>query len=431
VLTGLRALDVLWPIGRGSSVAVAAPGDASPSEVLRDMAVFMAQQERHTPEEKVQRVVYCAMDCSSAELDQRVRSFQQRLGRHMRNVVIVGAPNDDTRAQQSLAPLTALAIADDFRRIGEDAVVVLDGLHEYLAARVCTHGGRKQAIGPRVPTLIARLLQRAYTMPIAMGGAAMTVIAGANTDVDSDAGTRIRGALFAEPHVGDMLQQAGDSFVKLETPSSLTGFRYPSVEFSHATLCASPRWRSSVSACFLQDAVKVRDELAALSAQLKTGAIGARVEAMNPAYSLKKPDPATHVFSKRRRFHRLRQCFDQRNSKPLSRAQLTLWLMLISDEERLDAMDATKMPEIEAEVFAFVEENYPQVMQELGQLRANSRMTARLRNEAQEAIDAYFQTQTARRREKSQQAMQRQQEAEAMLQDEDEVERLLAEISSE
>ncbi|MEM7309985.1 MAG: FliI/YscN family ATPase [Planctomycetota bacterium] len=120
--TGVRAIDGLLTLGRGQRLGIFAGSGVGKSTLLSQVA-------RGTDADV--RVV-----CLVGERGREVRSFlEQALDDATRaRTVVVAATSDRPPIERFLAPFTALTIAEYFRDLGQDALLVMDSVTRFAGA---------------------------------------------------------------------------------------------------------------------------------------------------------------------------------------------------------------------------------------------------------------------------------------------------------
>jgi F-type H+-transporting ATPase subunit alpha len=121
--TGIKAVDAIVPVGRGQSMLIMGKHGTKKTTMALDMLRAHKQQEEEE-EEKESRFVYC---CDRKDLEE-VREAIRESRLEDRSVVVVTDASSQSKGERYTGMLLSLAIADDLRDGGENAVVFLDDM---------------------------------------------------------------------------------------------------------------------------------------------------------------------------------------------------------------------------------------------------------------------------------------------------------------
>lgn len=116
LITGVKALDVLTPLGRGQALQVSGPQGSGKTQLCIDAVMGQAKSGV--------RCVYAAVGCSAEQLERTVA--QLKAHGCMEYTTVVAATADRPLGQQYAAMLTACSIAEATRDAGGHALVVLN-----------------------------------------------------------------------------------------------------------------------------------------------------------------------------------------------------------------------------------------------------------------------------------------------------------------
>lgn len=141
LVTGVSVIDTLLPIGRGQRELIIGEPRSGKSSILLDMIAHQiyggAKQKRQevTPSEKAQQTICVYAAIGKSEID--TKRFIKNLADvgALNYSVIVSATSTEPAPLIAIAPSIALSIAEYFRDLGYDSLVVLDdlGMHaKYL-----------------------------------------------------------------------------------------------------------------------------------------------------------------------------------------------------------------------------------------------------------------------------------------------------------
>ncbi len=204
--TGVRVIDSFTPLCRGQRVGVFAGSGVGKSTLLAMMSRSAAFDV----------VVICLV----GERGREVRDFLDEIlvGRDERAVTIV-ATGDESPMMRRLAPLTAMAVAEYFRDLGQSVLLIMDSVTRYAHAlrEIALAAGEPAVANGFTPGVFAdlpRLLERAGP-----GEGAGTITAIFSVLVDGDN--------HNDP-IADCIRGTLDGHIVLEREIAEQG-RYPAV----------------------------------------------------------------------------------------------------------------------------------------------------------------------------------------------------------
>lgn len=116
LITGVKALDILTPLGRGQALQVSGPKGSGKTQLCLD--AILGQQGTGV------RCVYAAVGCTGDQLSRTVAQLEEH--KAMEYTTVVAAPSDRSLGEQYAAMLTACSIAEAIRDAGGHALVVLN-----------------------------------------------------------------------------------------------------------------------------------------------------------------------------------------------------------------------------------------------------------------------------------------------------------------
>jgi F-type H+-transporting ATPase subunit alpha len=171
LLTGIKAVDALVPIGRGQRELII--GDRQTGKTAMGIDAILNQHDQDVI------CIYVAI----GQKQTTVASVAQVLRDHdaMRYTIIVCADAFHSAPMQYIAPYTATAMGDYFMRRGRDVLIVYDDLSKHAVAyrelSLLLHrpSGREAYPGD-VFYLHARLLERSARLTEEAGGGSMTAL---------------------------------------------------------------------------------------------------------------------------------------------------------------------------------------------------------------------------------------------------------------
>lgn len=171
VLTGVKAIDALVPIGRGQRELII--GDRGTGKTTLAIDTILNQKKENLV------CIYCAI----GQKRSKVASTIELLRKHgaLEYTVVVAASASDTATLQYLAPYAACAVGEYFMEKGKDALVVYDDLTKHAWAYrqislVLRRPAGREAYPGDIFYLHSRLLERACRLDAKLGGGSLTAL---------------------------------------------------------------------------------------------------------------------------------------------------------------------------------------------------------------------------------------------------------------
>jgi len=171
VLTGIKAIDSMIPIGRGQRELIIGDRSTGKSAIALDTIVSQKGGDLIC--------VYCAIGQKTSKVAQVVATLEQHGA--MAHTIVVAANADDPAALQYLAPYAACAMGEEFMEQGRDALVIYDDLSKHawsyrqISLLLRRPPGREAYPGD-VFYLHSRLLERAAKLAPELGGGSLTAL---------------------------------------------------------------------------------------------------------------------------------------------------------------------------------------------------------------------------------------------------------------
>jgi F-type H+-transporting ATPase subunit alpha len=171
VQTGIKAIDAMFPIGRGQRELII--GDRGTGKTAIALDTIINQKKGDVV------CVYVAIGQKAARVAQVVATLDH-VGA-LENTIIVAANATDSAAMQYLAPYAGCAMAEEFLESGRDALIVYDDLTKHAWAYrelslVLRRPPGREAYPGDVFYLHSRLLERAAKYDQAHGGGSLTAL---------------------------------------------------------------------------------------------------------------------------------------------------------------------------------------------------------------------------------------------------------------
>jgi len=182
LLTGIKAIDSLFPIGRGQRELIIGDRQTGKTALAIDTII---NQHQLLSEENIENSkdalisIYVAIGQKRSTVAQLVAILKRHNA--FSKTIIVAATASDSAAMQYLAPYTACAIGEYYRDNGRHALIIYDDLTKHAAAYrqlslLLRRPPGREAYPGDVFYLHSRLLERAAKMSNAYGGGSLTAL---------------------------------------------------------------------------------------------------------------------------------------------------------------------------------------------------------------------------------------------------------------
>jgi len=173
MLTGLKAVDALIPIGRGQRELII--GDRQTGKTAIAIDTIINQKTKKDP----LACIYVGVGQKRSTIAQLVNQLEEKDA--MGNCIIVAATASDSAPLQFLAPYTGAAMGEFFRDNGKHAVIFYDDLSKQAVAYrqmslLLRRPPGREAYPGDVFYLHSRLLERAAKMHRNLGGGSLTAL---------------------------------------------------------------------------------------------------------------------------------------------------------------------------------------------------------------------------------------------------------------
>ncbi|GAX20125.1 F-type H+-transporting ATPase subunit alpha [Fistulifera solaris] len=173
MLTGLKAVDALIPIGRGQRELII--GDRQTGKTAIAIDTIINQKTKKEP----LACIYVGVGQKRSTIAQLVGQLEEREA--MDNCIVVAATASDSAPLQFLAPYTGCAMGEYFRDSGKHAVIFYDDLSKQAVAYrqmslLLRRPPGREAYPGDVFYLHSRLLERAAKMHTTNGGGSLTAL---------------------------------------------------------------------------------------------------------------------------------------------------------------------------------------------------------------------------------------------------------------
>jgi len=171
VQTGIKAIDVLIPIGRGQRQLII--GDRGTGKTTLAIDTILNQKN----EDLI--CIYCAIGQRNAKVAQVVDLLEKKGA--MAYSIVVSTSASSPSSLQYLAPYSAMAIAEYFMDLGKDVLVIFDDLMRHAWAwreisLILRRPAGREAYPGDIFYLHSRLLERACRLDEKYGGGSITAL---------------------------------------------------------------------------------------------------------------------------------------------------------------------------------------------------------------------------------------------------------------
>ncbi len=177
--TGLKAIDVLVPIGRGQRELIIGDRQTGKTAVALDTILNQKKANSGTDEKQKLYCIYVAIGQKRSTVAQFVKTLEEYGA--LEYSIVVAATASEPAPLQFLAPYTGCAMGEYFRDSGRHAVIVYDDLSKQAVAYrqmslLLRRPPGREAYPGDVFYLHSRLLERAAKMNDANGGGSLTAL---------------------------------------------------------------------------------------------------------------------------------------------------------------------------------------------------------------------------------------------------------------
>src|SRR5579862_5554264 len=171
MLTGLKAIDSMIPIGRGQRELIIGDRQTGKTAIAIDTIINQKGQDL--------LCIYVAIGQKNAKVAQIVATLEENGA--MDHTVIVSASASDPASLQYLAPYAGASIGEEFMDSGREALIIYDDLSKHAWAYrqislLLRRPAGREAFPGDVFYLHSRLLERAAKMAPEYGGGSLTAL---------------------------------------------------------------------------------------------------------------------------------------------------------------------------------------------------------------------------------------------------------------
>lgn len=179
MLTGVKAVDSLVPIGRGQRELIIGDRQTGKTAIAIDTIINQKRFNDSTDEKKKLYCIYVAVGQKRSTVAQIVKRLTDTDA--MKYTIVVAATASDAAPLQYLAPYSGCAMGEFFRDNGRHALIIFDDLSKQAVAYrqmslLLRRPPGREAYPGDVFYLHSRLLERAAKMSEAFGGGSLTAL---------------------------------------------------------------------------------------------------------------------------------------------------------------------------------------------------------------------------------------------------------------
>jgi len=179
MLTGIKAVDSLVPIGRGQRELIIGDRQTGKTAIAIDTIINQKRFNDAADEKKKLYCIYVAIGQKRSTVAQLVKRLSDADA--MKYTIIVSATASDAAPLQYLSPYAGCAMGEYFRDNGKHALIIYDDLSKQAVAYrqmslLLRRPPGREAYPGDVFYLHSRLLERAAKMSDAFGGGSLTAL---------------------------------------------------------------------------------------------------------------------------------------------------------------------------------------------------------------------------------------------------------------
>jgi F-type H+/Na+-transporting ATPase subunit alpha len=178
LITGLKVVDSLFPIGRGQRELIIGDRQTGKTSVALDAILSQYISETSTFSNGVV-CIYAAIGQKLSSIHKTISLLEE--SEAFDRTVVVASTASDSATLQYLAPYTATAVAESFRNRGSDVLIVYDDLSKHAVAYrqlslLLRRPPGREAYPGDVFYIHSRLLERSGQLADELGGGSITAL---------------------------------------------------------------------------------------------------------------------------------------------------------------------------------------------------------------------------------------------------------------
>ena len=179
LLTGIRIIDSLFPIGRGQRELIIGDRQTGKTSIAIDAIINQKQYNDLLPADKKVYCIYVAIGQKRSSVVRIVQTLKEKGA--LDYTIIVSATASDPASMQYLAPYTACSMGEYFMNNGMHALIVYDDLSKHAVAYrqislLLRRPPGREAFPGDIFYLHSRLLERAAKLSADKGGGSLTAL---------------------------------------------------------------------------------------------------------------------------------------------------------------------------------------------------------------------------------------------------------------
>jgi F-type H+-transporting ATPase subunit alpha len=179
LLTGIRAVDALFPIGRGQRELIIGDRQTGKTAIAVDAIINQKQYNDNLTQNEKVYCIYVAIGQKRSSVARIVKTLHEYGA--MDYTIVVAATASDSASMQYIAPYTACSMGEYFRDNGMHALIVYDDLSKHAVAYrqvslLLRRPPGREAYPGDIFYLHSRLLERAAKLSDKKGGGSLTAL---------------------------------------------------------------------------------------------------------------------------------------------------------------------------------------------------------------------------------------------------------------
>jgi F-type H+-transporting ATPase subunit alpha len=179
ILTGIRVVDALFPIGRGQRELIIGDRQTGKSAIAIDAIINQRQYNENVPDNQKVFCIYVAIGQKRSTVARIVKVLEEHGA--LPYTIVVAATASDPASMQYIAPYTACSMGEYFRDNGMHALIVYDDLTKHAVAYrqislLLRRPPGREAFPGDIFYLHSRLLERAAKLSDQKGGGSLTAL---------------------------------------------------------------------------------------------------------------------------------------------------------------------------------------------------------------------------------------------------------------
>jgi F-type H+-transporting ATPase subunit alpha len=179
ILTGIRVVDALFPIGRGQRELIIGDRQTGKSAIAIDAIINQKQYNENVPDNQKVFCIYVAIGQKRSTVARIVKILEEHGA--LPYTIVVAATASDPASLQYIAPYTACSMGEFFRDNGMHALIVYDDLTKHAVAYrqlslLLRRPPGREAFPGDIFYLHSRLLERSAKLSNKNGGGSLTAL---------------------------------------------------------------------------------------------------------------------------------------------------------------------------------------------------------------------------------------------------------------